>query len=67
MLEKIRSTLTSQEPISVMKAYFSIINNEPEWNKLVPPLQKLEHPSSNKTVISLIELVKKIDELIPTS
>tara|TARA_Y100000590_G_scaffold170201_1_gene194786 strand:- start:1902 stop:2831 length:930 start_codon:yes stop_codon:yes gene_type:complete len=67
LLEKIRSTLTSHEPISVMKAYFSVINNDPEWNKLMPPLQKIEHPPSNKIVINLIELVKKIDQLIPTS
>ena len=67
LLEKIRSTLTSHEPISVMKAYFSVINKDPEWNKLMPPLQKIDHPSSNKIVINLIELVKKIDQLIPTS
>ena len=67
LLEQIRETITSEEPISVMKAYFSVISNNPEWNKLMPPLQKIEQPSSNKIVINLIELVKKIDQLIPTS
>ena len=47
------ATTTSHEPISVMKAYFSVINKDPEWNKLMPPLQKIDHPSSNKIVINL--------------
>ena len=67
LLQQIRETLTSEEPISVMKAYFSVINNMPEWNKLMPPLKNIDQPSSNKVIISLIELIKKIDSLIPSS
>jgi len=67
LLEKIRETITSEEPISVMKAYFSIINNNPDWNKVMPPLKSLDNPSNNKTIIRLIELTNKMDELIPSS
>ena len=67
LLEKIRETITSEEPISVMKAYFSIINKNPDWNKVMPPLKSLDNPSNNKTIIRLIELTNKMDELIPSS
>ena len=67
LLEKIRETITLEEPISVMKAYFSIINNNPDWNKVMPPLKSLDNPSNNKTIIRLIELTNKMDELIPSS
>ena len=67
LLEQIRETITLEEPISVMKAYFSIINNNPDWNKLMPPLKSLDNPSNNKTIIRLIELTNKMDELIPSS
>ena len=50
-----------------MKAYFSIVDNIPEWNILMPPLAKIEDPSNHKTVISLRELVSEIDKLIPSS
>ena len=64
LLEEIRETLTSHEPISVMKAYFSIIDNIPEWNNLMPPLKKIEDPENHKTIIALKALVSKIDDLI---
>ena len=67
LLEKIRETITLAEPISVMKAYFSIINKNPDWNKVMPPLKSLDNPSNNKTIIRLIELTNKMDELIPSS
>jgi len=67
LMENIRETLTSSEPISTMKAYFSIIDNIPEWNILMPPLKKIDDPQNHKTVISLKELVSKIDNLIPSS
>ena len=67
LLEQIRETITSEEPISVMKAYFSVINDIPEWNKLMPPLKSLDQPSKNKTIIRLIELTDKMDELISSS
>ena len=50
-----------------MKAYFSIIDNIPEWNILMPPLSKIEDPLNHKIVISLRELVSEIDKLIPSS
>ena len=67
LLEKIRETITLEEPISAMKAYFSIINKNPDWNKVMPPLKSLDNPSNNKTIIRLIELTNKMDELIPSS
>ena len=67
LLEKIRETITLEEPISVMKAYFSIINKNPDWNKVMPPLKSLDNPSNNKTIIRLIELTNKMDELVPFS
>ena len=66
-MEKIRETLTSSEPISTMKAYFSLIDNIPEWNILMPPLKKIDDPKNHKTVMSLKELVAKIDNLMPSS
>ena len=38
-----------------------------EWNRVNPPLQKILNPSSHKTIIGLIQLLKKMDELIPPS
>jgi 4-hydroxy-tetrahydrodipicolinate synthase len=67
LMERIRETVTSSEPISIMKAYFSIIDNIPEWNILMPPLKKIEDPSNNKIVTRLRELVSEIDKLIPSS
>ena len=67
LLEKIRETITLEEPISVMKAYFSIINKNADWNKVMPPLKSLDNPSNSKTIIRLIELTNKMDELIPSS
>ena len=67
LLEQIRETITLEEPISVMKAYFSIINKNPDWNKVMPPLKSLDNPSNSKTIIRLIELTNKMDELIPSS
>jgi len=64
LLEKIRQVITSQEPISLMKAYFSIVDNIPEWNNVLPPLKKLENPENQKLVLILKELIKKIDPLI---
>ncbi len=66
LMEQIRETLTTSEPISTMKAYFSLIDNIEDWNLLMPPLKKIENPSNHKTVIGLKELVNKIDKLIPS-
>ena len=66
LMEQIRETLTTSEPISTMKAYFSLIDNIEEWNLLMPPLRKIDDPSNHKTVVGLIELVNKINKLIPS-
>ncbi len=67
LLSEIRKTITSEEPISVMKAYFSVINDNPEWNKLMPPLKSIDNPSANKIIIRLIELTSKMNDLIPST
>ena len=67
LLEQIRETITSEEPISIMKAYVSVINDIPEWNNLMPPLKSLDQPSKNKTIIRLIELTTKMNELISSA
>ena len=67
LMENIRETLTSNEPISTMKAYFSLVDNIPEWSLVMPPLKKIDDPKNDKIVISLKELVSKIDNLISSS
>ena len=67
LLENIRETLTTSEPISTMKAYFSLVDNIPEWNNLMPPLKQIEDPLNNKTVMALKALVSRIDTLISSS
>ena len=46
LLIQIRKVITSHEPISLMKAYFSIVDNIPEWNNVLPPLKKLMNQKS---------------------
>ena len=67
LMENIRETLTTNEPISTMKAYFSLVDNIPEWSLVMPPLKKIDDPKNHKIVISLKELVSKIDNLISSS
>ena len=50
--------------MSLLKAYYSVADNIPEWNKLMPPLVKIENPSNNKQVIALLDLVGQIEGLI---
>ncbi len=64
LLKQIRQLITSHEPISLMKAYFSVVDNIPDWNNVLPPLKKIENPSNQKLVLILKELIKKIDPLI---
>ena len=61
---EIREILTSTEPISLMKAYFSIADNITDWNNIVPPLKQIDNPQNNKLVLFLKELINKIDPLI---
>ncbi len=67
LLQQIRQVITSHEPISLMKAYFSIVDNIPDWNNVLPPLKKIENPENHKLVLILKELIKKIDPLIANS
>ena len=64
LLQQIRQVITSHEPISLMKAYFSIIDKIPDWNNVLPPLKKIDNPQNHKSVLILKELIKKIDPLI---
>ena len=61
---EIRTTLTSAEPISLMKAYFSIIDNIPGWSNIMPPLKQIENPNNDKLVLLLKEQINKIEPLI---
>ena len=65
--EQIRKTLLLHEPISALKAFLSVTNNNENWNKVNPPLIKILHPKDHKTVMSLIELIKKMDELLSSA
>ena len=64
LLQQIRQVITSHEPISLMKSYFSIVDNIPEWNNVLPPLKRLDNPKNHKLILILKELIKKIDPLI---
>ena len=66
LLESIRNVLSSHEQVSLLKAYYSVADNIPEWNKLMPPLVNIENPSNNKQVIALLDLVGQIDTLVPS-
>jgi len=65
--EQIRETTLTHEPISVLKTFLSVKNNEEEWNRINPPLTVIPNPSSHKTVISLLTLIKKMEELLPSA
>ena len=67
LLENIRNVLASHEQVSLLKAYYSVADNMPEWNKLMPPLVNIENPSNNKQVIALLDLVGQVDTLVPSS
>ena len=65
--EDIRETLFLLEPISALKAFLSVKNNEKSWNRINPPLTTISDPFNNKTINSLITLIKKMDELLPSA
>ena len=65
--EQIRSTLLSHEPISALKAFLSINNNNPKWNRVNTPLTSIQNPINHKTIISLIELIKKMGSLLASA
>ena len=65
--EEIRSAAFHHQPISSLKAFFSVRDHKPEWNRLLPPLTTLQNPQNNTTVISLIELTKKMNLLLSSA
>ena len=65
--EEIRSNVFHHQPISLLKAFISTRDNNLEWNRLLPPLTLLQGPSNNKTVISLLELTKKMNLLFSST
>ena len=67
LLQQIRQVITNHEPISLMKAYFSIADNISDWNNVLPPLRKIRDPENHKLVLILKELINKIEPLISNS
>ena len=65
--EEIRSNVFHYQPISSIKAFMAKKYNKPEWNRLLPPLVPLQDPSNNSIVISLEELIKKMEILLSNS
>ena len=61
---EIRSNIFHHQPISVLKAFLSTKHDNPEWNRLLPPLTSLKEPTNNATIISLLELIKKMNLLL---
>jgi len=64
---KIRETLLTHEPISALKALMSVKQDNQEWNRVNPPLQRIENPQNHKTIIGLMQLLQKMDELVPSA
>ena len=62
--EKIREIATAQESISILKAFLSIKESNESWNRLLPPLLKITQPQDNKIIIGLIELCKRMNNLL---
>ena len=65
--EQIRETAVTHEPISALKAFLSVKNNEEKWNRINPPLTVISNANSHKTVIDLLALIKKMEELLPSA
>ena len=65
--EKIRQTLTTHEPVSALKAFMSVKYGKKDWNRVNPTLYRIKDPENHKTIIGLIQLIKKMDELVPAS
>ena len=61
---QIRNTLFTKEPISVLKGFLSVQQNDGSWNKVMPPLSVINNPSVDKAIISLLELIKKMENLL---
>ncbi len=66
LMESIRNVLSSHEQISLLKAYYSVVDDIEDWNNLMPPLKRIDNPRNNKQIISLLGLVSQIDKLVPS-
>ncbi len=64
---KIRETLFTHESVSALKAVMSVKQDNQEWNRINPPLLRMENPQNNKTIIGLMQLLKKMDGLVPSA
>ncbi|PPR47038.1 MAG: 4-hydroxy-tetrahydrodipicolinate synthase [Alphaproteobacteria bacterium MarineAlpha5_Bin9] len=64
LIEDIRAAIFSGEPISTLKAFLSVDQNNQEWNRLMPPLSNIESPEQNTAVNNLIDLSKKMKNLL---
>ena len=65
--EEIRSNVFHHQPISSLKAFISTRDDNPEWNRLLPPLTFLQDPSNNSTIINLQVLIKKMNLLLSST
>ena len=61
---EIRSFVFNHEPISTLKAFISLRDGNPDWNRLLPPLCILQNEQTNKSMIKLKELVNKMNFLL---
>jgi len=64
---KIRETLFTHESVSALKAVMSVKQDNQEWNRINPPLLRIENPQNNKTIIRLMQLLQKMDGLVPSA
>ena len=64
---KIRETLFTHESVSALKAVMSVKQDNQDWNRINPPLLRIENPQNHKTIIGLMQLLKKMDELVPSA
>ena len=64
---KIRETLFTHESVSALKAVMSVKQDNQEWNRINPPLLRIENPQINNTIIRLMQLLQKMDELVPSA
>ena len=64
---KIRETLFTHESVSALKAFMSVKQDNQEWNRVNPPLQRIENPQNHKTIIGLNQLLQKMDELVTSA
>ena len=61
---EIRSFVFNHEPISTLKAFISLRDGNPDWNRLLPPLCILQNEQTNKKIAPLISWVGNIPFVI---